>query len=234
MQRKKSSSTSYTGRDFKNTHWDGVSIRTSDTSVTDAALDLQNAQRRVFDKSKILRTKANANNNEGIVHKVWSMKVNSALGMLANSNVGMMMVCQILRNDIDFPEAGAVLAPIVGDIRDTQILQPSPISKVAWENVFRQTASVILGNSLTGGVPGGGFGLVEYEYYFHNPLVFVRPYFLASQCIFISSASAGASVRHNLEVYIEVESCRVKGKEYERLLNEYTQIPSLLERREES
>lgn len=196
----------------RNLHWDKARLNlTASASAVDSAFTSGQAP---FHRSKALGRGANPNTNEGIVHLIHKIIIATRVSSgTATAEAAAYLRFQLLRRQLQN------IALID--------LQDSPSDVVAFDFSMQKEADLTSTGALATLVANPGFQPPQIP--LDPPIVMVMPYFLVAGGTAAANSSAIAAL---VDVYMQVESIRVKGEEYRRLLDAYTQVPSLLEKRE--
>jgi len=170
-----------------------------------------------FPGSKMLLSKSNMNTNRGIVHKIWAIEYIFKWDSSGNdTNLVIAVRAQLIRRALAVFAAGATVEKTISDHPDT---------------IAHETG--LFGSRVTnsGGPPASDADTKFSKYFLLPfPLYMVRPYFITA---FQDVLGTLAQVRNLfMECYVYVEEVEMKGEEYRRLLDAYTQVPVLKELRE--
>lgn len=219
MRQTRNSRTSSTGKDSKqamqNIHWDGIRVRNQTVFGAAAVNTVANSTALIFPRSKILTAVPNPNTDEGVVHLIRQIIITAMLVGTVAGEAGSRNLIQIHRRD-----------PGAGELSPVSIAEGNMVEQIAYEEfipiqVFQQS---------TGTAASQVFRDTHFRQVNNlpEPLVMVKPYYLKMRSL-MSSAVAQTTTM-DCWMYIQVESIRVKGNQYRRLLDHYTQMPTLIER----
>lgn len=199
------------GRGSNNVWWDVIQASISTTlgaAAHDTAMTPQILQ---FLRSKSLGRVANPNTNEGIVHLIHQMTFDSRV---VATGVGEAMAALRIQINRKFNATGFIE------------VSTQPTDMVVYEH--RQNKEADGTGLVAAGTLTANTGLPVDVVNFQKPIIMVQPF----SCVcggFVSSSVASIMIVI-FNVKILVESIRVKGEEYRRLLDAYTQAPGLFER----
>ena len=210
----RNSKTSYTVNVSKDYHIDAVNISNSTTFGAAAADTIVNSAAVCFQRSKLMGRNNGAYTNEGIVHKLLRMWVEYVIVGTVAGQAGARSTFQIDRRD---PGAGAPDVLLANTPVD-HIAFEDTVSDQVWQESRSTAASQVFREPCQ--------NKIIHE--FPCPLIFVQPYYLKVRSIM--SSAVAQTLTASLTMYMQVESVRVKGAEYRRLLDHYTQLPSTIER----
>lgn len=213
----RNSKTSYTDNDSKkcacrNMHWDCLQLTATNAHVAAGSATIQPTP-AVFPRSKALvRNVPNPNDNEAIVHLIRQVRTRCWLQLADTAIARHQTIFQIRRR----PDA-ELINVLTGNTPIEEIAYEDSIVAPAQVDAFGAAAMTTQEVSFQSDMEFGEF-----------PLVMVRPYSLDFQSIQTVDAAAGATTV--VIMYLLVESIRMKGEAYRRLLDHYTQVPTLIER----
>ena len=196
-------------RDSNIIHYDVITASVANVAAGAASTSgtsLDNA----LPRSKVLAgAKANPNTNEGLVHLIrriwWQVQASSTTVISARHSTAM----QIARR-----ATGAFQTPGT----DMVVWEDNLVAPVGIQ-AFAQAGQVV-----TDVYQSGKIELQE------CPIIMVKPYYLNVTSNALTSGAG--TITTSVTLRMMVETIRVKGEEYRRLLDGYTQIPGRMERAE--
>lgn len=189
----------------KNIHYDCAFISQASLFVAASGVTVQGGS-RVFQRSKVLaRNVTNPNDDEGLVHLIHEIHYRARGFINAAGDATHFTRAQIQRRQIE---------------TDLETIENNVNDNVMWEDsiggqMFSEAAGLaaMVANDVWQNT----------DYVLKYPLVAVRPYYLDASSVLASSVAG--TVTFEARVYLMVESVRVRGEQYRRLLDAYTQLP---------
>lgn len=204
----------------KNLRWDAVKLSNSTTiGGVSVGSSMTNAAGVCFPGSKMLGRGENPNTGEGIVHLIHKTHSISRVRLTGNGAGGAAAYIQMRRRN---PGVGAVNS-YMGELNvaaGTAIAgSTNVIDELIWESAAIQNLSYNASGLTTD--TGAGPPIMR-ECNLDPPLVAVEPYF-GKQGGIVWATGADTIVIDTM-LYILVESIRMSGEKFRRLLDAYTQM----------
>lgn len=216
MRRTLSSRTSSIASASRNYHWDVVNIANNQVQGAAAVNTVVEGKATAFPRSNVLGVLRNARTNEGLVHLIRKIRTHAFLQSSGVAEAGFNLFWQMRRR-----ESGAIVADLLSGNK--------LIDEVMFED--RLVGGAFQESSGTAGTQQFNDVHQHTEIDFGEfPMVAVLPYY--ADVVSLLSNTAATTLTMNFTVSVYVESIRVAGQAYRRLLDHYTQAPTLIERRE--
>lgn len=211
----RNSKTLYTGSDSKD-EWDALKLTAGNTFVGAGSATVEGTS-TMFPRCRSLAMVTNPKTNRGVVHLIKKIY----LRVVATCSVGGVATIHVTVAQIRRRQRTGTMDVLI----DNRI-----IDEVVWEDTIQAPASVE--------AAGAGTQLVTDVYQAssfdleNDPIICVRPYWLDFRSAI--AVEAAAIVNVDVTVYLRTQSVRVEGEKYRRLLDAYTQVPWLIEKRDDT